>query len=523
MKSKIYFYIACSLAILAVVATPATPILCILAYFIGYPALFLAAFAIKNCKKRAYFLYGFGVLYLLFQMRWLGMAKYHGSYIVIAYVLVSFLFGLSYLLLGRMLPKKIQEMSLDKVFFVSLVFVFFEYARLWFICGFPFHSIGLILSAQIFSLQLASVVGGYGLSFLVLLYSLYAAKWFVEKTFWKGAMLGISPFVLGFCLYYLGGKQFSSESLDVAVLQTGHRVEEKLDLQGFEGMQIPSSQQLKMVVDKLVPLDGLDLMVLPEVCFPGIGSFKRYSKGELDEVLPRGFADFFSKGEEYSNLDVFKELSIYLNTDIYIGLIDQSRNSAFYLSRGEILGRYDKRRLLPFGEYIPFTFLQKFAEKYGLYAYFTPGKGQNILKAKWNILPTICYDEGFPDDFLRYSGQKPDFHINITNDAWFVDSNLSESHFYLAKIRSVENGLFTIRSCNTGVSAIISPKGQERKVMPEKDKNGMISKGIFSDSFRPYTIWTVFSRLGNSGLFLLMAVFTILLKWYSRRDIFVKA
>jgi apolipoprotein N-acyltransferase len=505
-------------------ATPASFLLCALAYFIGYPLLIITAFLVEGKKKRALFLYGCGVIYFLIQMFWLGSANYHGPFIILGYILLSLIFPLNFYVFGYLLPEKSKELSWTAVVSLALIFTFLEYARLWFICGFPFHTSGLILSSHKIPLQLASVVGLYGLTFIVIVWAQVSAKCFFQRNLIKYTCLGSIPILLGALLLYSHHTNMTpGKKLNIAVVQTGFKVEEKMLLKGFEESYIPVNRQLERIWSQLEPLAPTDLIILPEVCLAGAGNLGRYSREGLKKIFPSDFLSFLPEHEKVSHKEVFAALSIYLNSDILVGLIQGDNNSGVYLSKGDTLGIYNKRRLLPLGEYIPFVFLRKIAARYGIHAFFQPGLEKNILHGKVRILPTICFDEGFPDDYLSYKGGQVDLHVNLTNDAWFFGSSLAKNHHYIGIVRAVENGMYSIRSCNTGVSSFVSPTGKVENSLKECSENGNPFSGVLFHSFTADKVNTIFPLFGNFGLLVLVLLFIGGLKVFSKKGVSLKA
>ena len=128
----------------------------------------------------------------------------------------------------------------------------------------------------------------------------------------------------------------------------------------------------------------------------------------------------------------------------------------------DIIQRYNKRKLVPFGEFLPFQHLLK---KFGLKK-ITEGHGSyqrgqennNIIIDKLNSLPLICYEIIFPD-LIKKSNVNTNLIINISEDGWFGKSIGPDQHFAKSIFRAIENNTFLLRSTNQGVSAIIDNKG----------------------------------------------------------------
>ena len=131
-----------------------------------------------------------------------------------------------------------------------------------------------------------------------------------------------------------------------------------------------------------------------------------------------------------------------------------------------LISKYDKKKLVPFGEFLPF---EKFLNSIGIkkitpgYASFSKGTGESIINLELdleniNFLSLICYEIIFPSFIEKYNNFN--FVINISEDAWFGKSIGPYQHFAKAIFRSVESGVYTIRSANKGISAFISPQGK---------------------------------------------------------------
>jgi len=142
-------------------------------------------------------------------------------------------------------------------------------------------------------------------------------------------------------------------------------------------------------------------------------------------------------------------------------------NRAYLLADGKIVCYYDKIHLVPFGEYIPlanlFPFLTKLVKGPGD---FFPGNGLYPLKIKDLAIGTlICYEITFPDLVTQMILNKGELLVNISNDAWFGNSSGPYQHLNQAIVRAIEVKRYVLRSTNTGISAIISPKGEVKKII----------------------------------------------------------
>ena len=175
-------------------------------------------------------------------------------------------------------------------------------------------------------------------------------------------------------------------------------------------------------------------------------------------------------------------------------------NSAYLLStEGRILGRYDKRHLVPFGEYIPartvLFFLDKLVEGIGD---FEPGTTSTILEVplrsqdaagrplvKFGVV--ICYEVIFPNLVREFAERGAEFMVTITNDAWYGVSSAPFQHFGMVVLRAVENRVAFARAANTGISGFIDPEGRILLATPIFDEQGVTRRIPLG---RPSTFYT---------------------------------
>jgi apolipoprotein N-acyltransferase len=130
---------------------------------------------------------------------------------------------------------------------------------------------------------------------------------------------------------------------------------------------------------------------------------------------------------------------------------------------GTVLGRYDKHRLFPFGEYLPFSDVFPILKRFsGPISDFTAGTGPPVQEFPNGIVvgPLICYEDIFPDHSRQAVRGGARLLVNVTNDAWFGDTAAPHQHLQLALFRSIENRVPMARATNTGVTAIVSPTGE---------------------------------------------------------------
>ena len=192
-------------------------------------------------------------------------------------------------------------------------------------------------------------------------------------------------------------------------------------------------------------------------------------------------------------------------------------NSMVVLDKdANILTKYNKNKLVPFGEFLPF---ENFFSKLGLkkitrgYKSFSSDNERNIININaLNFLPLICYE-------IIYSGKinktNNDFDLilNISEDGWFGNSVGPYQHFSHSIFRSIEEGKNLIRSANNGISAFINSKG---KIINEikSTESGVIEVKSFNQTKK-----TLFSSFGNKIFFYFLLFYIILFFFLKKKEI----
>ncbi len=175
---------------------------------------------------------------------------------------------------------------------------------------------------------------------------------------------------------------------------------------------------------------------------------------------------------------------------------------------GARLASYDKHHLVPFGEYVPLgdglmdlTGIGAFAAQAG--NSYKAGDAPAViapLPGLGRILPLICYEAVFPQD-LRAPGERADWLLQVTNDAWFGTLTGPFQHVAQARLRAVEQGLPLVRVANTGVSAVYDARGRVTAELP-------FGAAGWMDAALPGALpLTVYARFGEGpvlGLLLVM-------------------
>lgn len=427
----------------------------------------------------------------LVDLIWFCTPKYHGPMIFLAWVGITCWMGAQFGVVYTCLPKE-GKPQLKHALCAAALCTLIEFSRYYFFCGFAFNPAGLPWTASLYSLQCVSLFGILGFSFFtIFLGMLFAADF--RKSFAACASL---PFLIGALLYYPRSAAMAKqgESLQALLVQTGLRQEQKVPMPGMtEAFMAPLQQWTQML--SLIPRDKkFDLIVLPEAVFPFGANQKIFPNQETNGIFAREFRDA-------------------LGSDLLMGLDDTdevgNHNAAFFYGAEETR-RYEKRVLVPLGEYLPLSFLSKLAAGYGLTQFFTPGKEAKVFAGKVPLSPTICYEECYPHLVRQGRKKGAKLFVNITNDGYYPDSILPEVHFRHGLVRGVENGVPILRACNTGVTASVDSLGRVvGKVEGEWTRQGLMT------SVPAYTYQTIYSRFGDYPL-LIFSFFILTLRLKTR-------
>jgi apolipoprotein N-acyltransferase len=197
---------------------------------------------------------------------------------------------------------------------------------------------------------------------------------------------------------------------------------------------------------------------------------------------------------------------------------DRYYNSAFMLDRaGSTAAIYRKMYLVPFGEYVPFKDLLFFVGPLvEAVADFSPGQQVTMLPVDGHMASTaICYEVVYPDLMRKAVRAGSELLTTITNDAWYGTTSAPYQHFELATMRAIEQGRYLVRAANTGISGIVDPYG---RVL---EKTELFQRWILTGEVRFLQEHTVYAKIGDvapqSAVFLtLISIAFALLPWRLR-------
>ncbi|BAZ46301.1 apolipoprotein N-acyltransferase [Chondrocystis sp. NIES-4102] len=193
--------------------------------------------------------------------------------------------------------------------------------------------------------------------------------------------------------------------------------------------------------------------------------YQRLARQGVDAVLtPEGALPFY--WEDIIDNSSFYQTVKKEQVTVWVGANGRKgksyTNSLFTLTgEGETYSRYDKHKLVPLGEYIPFeSILGKIIDRLSpLEAHLAPGKPNQIFDTPFGrAIVAICYESAFPQNFLYQAQKGGNFIITVANNAHYSKTMPSQNHAHDV-MRAIESDRWAARAANTGYSAIIDPHG----------------------------------------------------------------
>jgi apolipoprotein N-acyltransferase len=200
----------------------------------------------------------------------------------------------------------------------------------------------------------------------------------------------------------------------------------------------------------------------------------------------------------------------------------QNLNSALVMDpSGNMLGRYDKIHLVPFGEYIPFKnmlfFAHKLTREVGDFGRGTERKVFNLNGTHAGII--ICYESVFPEEVREFTTNGAQVIINISDDLWYGETGAPAQHLQMARMRAVENHRWILLATNNGTTASIDPSGRVVKQAPRNVRTALVVP------FEPQNESTFYSRNGDvfAWLCVVISLLAVFVRWRYRARTMIEA
>ncbi len=451
------------------------------------PALLLAITAGASSREAFYAGWAGGAAFWLTSIWWLTHVTFVGWFFLASFCGL-FVAVWSWLLNGWIRRFGIERFlpNLGLMFFAAALWAGLELARSHLWTGFPWNPLAATQYLNVPLLQSASIGGAHLVSAIVVFVSaafgVTALRYWALRGRWGRRLhfeVIVGVVVMVVCL--MAGARRAREpiasgtSLRVALIQPNIPQDEKWDQAKVDLIY----RRLAELTESAIILKP-DLVIWPETALPD---------------------DMRSSPASY-------ELVYGLATSgvpILVGTMDTSwreteplyYNSSFLINTyGMIEQTYDKRHLVPFGEYVPMRrFLPFMKAMTPIQESFYAGSTSTVFTLKSATFSAlICFEDavaGLARESVRNGAR---MLVNQTNDAWFDPSSASRQHMAQSVLRAAENGVPVIRSANSGVTCVINARG---RLVDSLDRMVAGFKLAEVDLPRAAMPMTLYNRLGD--------------------------
>ena len=383
------------------------------------------------------------------------------------------LLGVAFHLLGRLgeRPNPLVDVALFAVLWTAL-----EWGLTWFLTGFPWLFAGYAFIDTPL-VGWAPVGGVLSMSFVV---ALTAASLVVLPTLasWHVRLLAFAVpatlWVAGWALQSVSWTQ-RGDARTVALVQANVPQDAKWDRRRLAEWKARYRELSAPVRDR-------DIVVWPEAAIP---DYHHLARDFIDETVQGMSGDLVQGTVLVSDADDAGAPTIY--------------NAA--VSSGG--GVYHKRRLVPFGDYVPLASVLR-----GLIAFFdlpmsrsAAGEAaQPLLRAAgFDLAMAICYEIAYPSAVAEH-GRGADALVTVSNDTWFGASIGPLQHAQMARMRAIENGKYLLRATNNGVTAIIDERGAVVGELPQ------FQQGVLAGEVRATVGTTPYAQFLNAPLLIVLGL-----------------
>jgi apolipoprotein N-acyltransferase len=364
----------------------------------------------------------------------------------------------------------------------------FEWLRGWIFTGVPWLAFGY---SQVDSplAGFAPVVGIYGVSFVT---ALCAGLLVIVISGSRNARLagGLAlacTFALGQLLKQIDWTSPQGAPFKVALLQGNIPQDLKFQADRYAATLA--------IYKRLIEASQARLIVLPETAIPRF----------LDAVDPGYLIDI-------------ARIAAERRADVLIGVPTRDRDNRYFnsvLSVGASPSqRYDKSHLVPFGEFVPSGFGWVVKTLAIPLSDFSLGREypKPLALAGQLVAPNICWEDAFGEEIIR---QLPEatLLVNVSNVAWFGDSLAPAQHLQISRMRALETGRTMLRATNTGMTAIIDPRGRVVAKLPQ------FTEGILAGEVQGYAGASPYVIFGNTPIVITCVTLLAALAFIRRRSL----
>ncbi len=355
---------------------------------------------------------------------------------------------------------------LQQAVFAASAWTALEWLRSLGFGGFTWGSLAVSQYRNIPFLQLASITGAWGLSFLIAFFNSSCAELLARKD-WKPLAVALAAIsAVG-----IGGV-FAIKPIDlkkpilVAIVQGCQPMRENLSEEEAKGVVLIYIKKTLQAAKFFNP----DLVLWPETVIP---------------------VDFVSTPWPKRSVSLLArvarcEMIVGATAREKSGSQEKLYNGAFLFDKsGKLKGKYYKVHLVPFGEKVPFRKWLPFLKRYRVRSEdYASGRGYQPI-GRYGVM--ICFESVFPYISRELVNNGAAVLAVLTNDGWFGRTAAPRQHLAFSVLRAVENRRWLLRAASTGISCSISPNGEIIAELPSWESGFLPTVAVFSSKKTIYT------------------------------------
>ena len=407
--------------------------------------------------------------------------------------------------------------GIARLFVFAIVFAVLEWLRGHVLTGFPWNVVGYALTYPLPLMQSAALFGAYGMTAIALfVFPAPLVKLADYRRRPTGAdvaraiALAAIPIAILFAYgaWRLGAPVAFVSGVKMRIVQPSVSQREKWRAE-FQRKIFDDHVALSLAnpQGKADSLAGITHLVWPEAAMPFFPLETPEALDVLATVIPPGTTLITGALRHYPNPTPGTAILPALRTLNSIVVLDD---------QAKLVGAYDKIKLVPFGEYVPFDVLlsaigiQKLTHGRGSFAEGVSPRPLFTVPGLPPALGLVCYEALFPGEIVQGTA-RPGVLINVTNDGWFGSTTGPYQHYYQSRVRAVEEGLPLIRAANNGISAVVDPYGRPLQTL------GLNVRGVIDSPLPEALPPPLYAKVGDWTLILVLVLFAAFARVLSKR------
>ena len=407
--------------------------------------------------------------------------------------------------------------GIARLFVFAIVFAVLEWLRGHVLTGFPWNVVGYALTYPLPLMQSAALFGAYGMTAIALfVFPAPLVKLADHRRRPTGAdvaraiALAAIPIAILFAYgaWRLGAPVAFVSGVKMRIVQPSVSQREKWRAE-FQRKIFDDHVALSLAnpQGKADSLAGITHLVWPEAAMPFFPLETPEALDVLATVIPPGTTLITGALRHYPNPTPGTAILPALRTLNSIVVLDD---------QAKLVGAYDKIKLVPFGEFVPFDVLlsaigiQKLTHGRGSFAEGVSPRPLFTVPGLPPALGLVCYEALFPGEIVQGTA-RPGVLINVTNDGWFGSTTGPYQHYYQSRVRAVEEGLPLIRAANNGISAVVDPYGRPLQTL------GLNVRGVIDSPLPEALPPPLYAKVGDWTLVLVLVLFASFARVLSKR------